>query len=365
MHTVAYVVSSLKRCGPNNQLLGIIKHLDRSKFRPIIVTCGPEPDDSMSQSFTDAELCPIITYPGGRLSWQLSGPQWLRRTLTDNHVDIVHSQNLRPDIAISSSWAGKPWVSTLRNYPYEDYSMQYGMIVGSLLARQHMLASSKCKHLIACGKTISELYRSHSIPSDVVYNGVDFERFPLARSKTVHPGEGHRLIFTGNLIRRKRVDRVISLFLSMQAAGFANGLTIVGDGPLRGPLQSRSDPAIQFTGNVTNVMPHLHESSLFVMLSESEGIPNSALEALACGLPCILSNIPQHREIHTAMPDYVLLVNGDDKRLIENNAFKATLADWRSSDPAEIRNLAMRRFDIRITSKLYSEHYISALAKST
>ena len=38
-------------------------------------------------------------------------------------------------------------------------------------------------------------------------------------------------------------------------------------------------------------------SDVFVSSSESEGLPNGVLEALASGIPVMLSNIPQHLEI--------------------------------------------------------------------
>lgn len=52
-----------------------------------------------------------------------------------------------------------------------------------------------------------------------------------------------------------------------------------------------------FKGMAHNVADYLDQSDIFVSSSKEEGMPLSVLEAMAHGLPCILSDIPAHREI--------------------------------------------------------------------
>ena len=51
MKKILYIVSSLKKSGPTNQLSYIIKYLDKSKFSPTVLTLSAEPDDSMMEYF--------------------------------------------------------------------------------------------------------------------------------------------------------------------------------------------------------------------------------------------------------------------------------------------------------------------------
>ena len=46
-----------------------------------------------------------------------------------------------------------------------------------------------------------------------------------------------------------------------------------------------------------DVLPYLQAVDYFISASSDEGLPNSVLEALATGLPVLLSDIPSHREI--------------------------------------------------------------------
>jgi len=249
----------------------------------------------MKSLFEDVAAGPIVSFERGRLSWLFHGHTWLKNVLKSEGANIVHTQNFRPDLAMSKISLEIPWICTLRNYPLEDYTATYGFLIGRFMAITHFKATKKCRYPVACGQTISSLYRRHGIHSKVIYNGTDLSQVSMASDTRCNTLGKHRIIYTGNLVSRKRVDRVIDLFKSMKSLGLAESLTIVGDGPLRGALERSGGNGIKFVGLVTNVTDYLQGSTIFVLLSDSEGIPNSVLEALACGLPCILSDIPQHR----------------------------------------------------------------------
>ena len=70
---------------------------------------------------------------------------------------------------------------------------------------------------------------------------------------------------------------------------------MVGDGPeqntMRKTLESHNvaDQCI-FTGRITNVKDYFNMADLFLLPSKKEGLPLTAVEAQACGLPCVLSD---------------------------------------------------------------------------
>ena len=76
-------------------------------------------------------------------------------------------------------------------------------------------------------------------------------------------------------------------------------LVLLGNGPL---LQTAKQLASEYSnislkGEVTDVDEYLEVADCFVPASLSGGLPNSVIEALAVGLPIILSDIPVHQEI--------------------------------------------------------------------
>jgi glycosyltransferase involved in cell wall biosynthesis len=59
------------------------------------------------------------------------------------------------------------------------------------------------------------------------------------------------------------------------------------------------EACVQFAGHLPNasVWALMKKAAVFVSLSAYEGCPNSVMEAMACGCPLVLSDIPAHREI--------------------------------------------------------------------
>ena len=76
-------------------------------------------------------------------------------------------------------------------------------------------------------------------------------------------------------------------------------LLLLGDGTDFKSLKEEygMNTDILFKGKVFNMNEYLHASDIYLSTSKSEGLPNGVLEAMACGLPVILSDIPQHMEV--------------------------------------------------------------------
>jgi sugar transferase (PEP-CTERM/EpsH1 system associated) len=81
-------------------------------------------------------------------------------------------------------------------------------------------------------------------------------------------------------------------------------LSIVGDGPLLPALRAQVDAAglqdvVWLPGSRSDIPALLQGFSLFVLPSIAEGTPVSLLEAMACGLPAVVSNVGGMPEVVT------------------------------------------------------------------
>jgi glycosyltransferase involved in cell wall biosynthesis len=109
------------------------------------------------------------------------------------------------------------------------------------------------------------------------------------------------LFSISRLVPRKNVDVLIAAVRQLVNEGAELSLIVAGTGPEQeriARLAQESRGAIRFVGFIDEAQKRtlLSESDAFVQLSTREGLSIATLEALASGLPCIVSNIPGVRE---------------------------------------------------------------------
>lgn len=111
-------------------------------------------------------------------------------------------------------------------------------------------------------------------------------------------GERKKEIVTaGRVSKQKNHSLLIDAFAMISDKYPEYKLIIYGDGPLMNNLRNKvtqlglSEKVI-LPGRVDNIKDKIYESSLFVLSSDFEGMPNALLEAMALGLPCISTDCP-------------------------------------------------------------------------
>jgi sugar transferase (PEP-CTERM/EpsH1 system associated) len=127
-------------------------------------------------------------------------------------------------------------------------------------------------------------------PVHVVPNGIDAGRFTPPASPSPEP----RVVFCGVMDYAPNVDGVLwfvrEVWPRVRAAKSGARLTIVGARPTSAIRGLASDPSIEVTGTVPDVRPYLWQSAVSIApLLIARGVQNKVLEALAAGLPCVVS----------------------------------------------------------------------------
>lgn len=113
-----------------------------------------------------------------------------------------------------------------------------------------------------------------------IQNGI----WPIEKKKSNPVGNKFKIIFVGRLQKPKRVDLLIEAVSSFNDVE----LTVVGNGPLLNKLPRYKN--VLFLGEVPN-FSDFYKYDLFSLISDSEGLPMSALEASSSQLPLLLSNV--------------------------------------------------------------------------
>ncbi|MEZ9976644.1 glycosyltransferase [Vibrio breoganii] len=298
---VLYVVSTLARSGPTNQLLNIVRNLDSELFEPTVLTLSPEPSDSLKSRYDELNIN-VVTLGLSRIKGLLHSKSMLSNFIKQNKPSVIHTQGIRADTLLSKLNLGIPWLLTSRNYPYDDYPMKFGRFKGGLMAYSHVAAMKKCANVVACSKTIAAELNKHSIKAKPIQNGVHTD-FSDAEPKTVNSEfEKPLFVSVGSLISRKNMAFLIEAF-NHYSSDNKGSLVILGGGPEYEELKAlaQSD-RIHLLGSVDNVRDYLRNADYFLSSSLSEGLPNTVLEGLSAGLPALLSDIPSHTEIAMESP---------------------------------------------------------------
>lgn len=126
---------------------------------------------------------------------------------------------------------------------------------------------------------------------EILPDSVDLDRF--------HPEPAEKkydLVTVARFDPAKRLENFLQIVANVKAKKSNIKVVLVGDGPLRSRLENLSreldiEDNIDFVGYKDNVEYYYNSSRIFVLTSEREGFPMVVLEAMGCGLPCVISNV--------------------------------------------------------------------------
>jgi sugar transferase (PEP-CTERM/EpsH1 system associated) len=126
----------------------------------------------------------------------------------------------------------------------------------------------------------------------VIENGVDAAFFRPPGP----PSEEPRVVFTGVLDYAPNVDAVLWLAREVWPQVLYRRpdarLALVGASPTKAVRALASEPSIEVTGTVADVRPHLFRAAVGVApLALARGVQNKALEAIAAGLPVVVTPV--------------------------------------------------------------------------
>ena len=211
-----------------------------------------------------------------------------------------------------------------------------------------------------------------NITSDirVIYNFIDFDRFKKTDKehfkKAIAP-EGEKIIVhVSNFRKVKRVQDVIKVFAKVQAEIPAK-LLLIGDGPERQSLEVLCREMglcdeIRFLGKQNAVEELLSLADLFIIPSQNESFGLAALEAMACEVPIISSDVGGLPEVNISGVTGYTCGLGDIEAMSEG-ALKIL------QDPVlhnEMKQNALKRaqeFSIDNVLPVYEEYYLHLIKK--
>lgn len=163
----------------------------------------------------------------------------------------------------------------------------------------------------------------------------DREREQARARFAVRPDE-LAVVFTGRLHPDKQLPTLLGALSRLTAERPAR-LLVTGEGPERDRLEQRAREQgladrVSFLGRLDDQRPALHAADVFCLPSVSEGISVALLEAMACGLAVVVSDIAANREVVGEERDGLVAPCGDEqawhralRRLADDRELRASL----------------------------------------
>jgi glycosyltransferase involved in cell wall biosynthesis len=159
------------------------------------------------------------------------------------------------------------------------------------------------------------------------------------------------LVCAARLVEEKGLDILIRAVSKVVRQGVPCKCIILGDGPLKVTLQKKVGfeglwDHVLFKGFQPDMRPYLQAASAFILTSHLEGLPISILEAMACGLPCIVTNVGGNAEAVKDQVTGLVIQPSSADAAADAILYLANNPDRRAEMSGKAREVASQSFDI-------------------
>jgi len=301
--TVAMVVGQLQLGGAERQLFELATRLDRARYVPSVI-CLSEVTQPYAGMLRDAGITVDVLPRGGHNDFRRA--LGLARLLRERGVGLVHSfliaANAYAWVACALGGRARFIASSRTCIPPRGFWA--GLV--------HRRAFHAAAAVIANSRRVMEftrdLYRLEPERIRVIPNGVATDGFrddggarrsAARRAWDVRDDE----LLVGS-IGRLSPEKNLALFVEVArmrcegpgGAARRERYVLVGDGPSRADLERRIRDAdlgrrVILAGGRPDVAALLPAFDLFMMTSDTEGLPNAVMEAMAAGLPVVATRV--------------------------------------------------------------------------
>lgn len=293
---LAMVVPSLRGGGLERIVADLALELDPARFR-VAVFCV----SGLGVFADELRAAGIEVHDCTEAGWRMRGvPIRLLRAIARFRADIIHAH--------SGTWYPAAVVRWLLRRPrlvFTDHGRYLPEPAGR--ARVERWCARRSDAVITVSDELADyVTRSLSLGTRprVVPNGIDLRRFrsttPSSRADLRREWQAHDDDVVGIAIGRfvpvKNHAGMLEAFARARAAAPRLRLVLLGSGALEGSLRERANALgiadrVHFAGFRRDIPACLQAADVFVLPSDSEGLPMSLLEALAAGLPVVATRV--------------------------------------------------------------------------
>jgi glycosyltransferase involved in cell wall biosynthesis len=327
---IMHILGNFGVGGAEMGVVRLINALPKDSTRHFVCSLGP---DLSMQELLPHEV-PYFKLNRHKPDYSVFIP--LYRLLKWTKTDVAHVNNLAPwfDTAVASKLAGCQCLETFHGV--EQSIIQFSTFKKTLFRAASALTSGIVSVSDSAAQLLSALTGIDQERIAVVSNGIDTRSFkPTSdmlktelRKKLKLPS---RKILFGCVAGLRSVKNHEGLIIAFAKALKSESgsifermahLILVGNGPLEAYLKELCimlgvENRVHFMGRCNNVLDFLQAFDVFVMNSRTEGLSYAVLEAMACGLPVIVTNVGANPRLIANGQEGFLVAEGDDRQMAD------------------------------------------------
>lgn len=371
---IAHVMYRFDVGGLENGVVNLINNMPVEAYRHAIISLTEITDFRHRIKRDDVQFIALNKGPGHSL-WLYPKLFKLFRTLKPA---VVHTRNLGALELVIPAWA-----AAVPARIHGEHGRDVGDLDGSSKKYQWVrrLYSPFVTYYIALSRNLQDyLLESVGTPRGKVfqiYNGVDATLFfPAAKRQAVQgcPFVSDDLWLLGTVGRMQTVknqtDLARAFIMALELAPELRRtlrLVMIGEGPLRTESMQLLEKAgcrelAWLPGERSDVADILCALDCFVLPSLAEGISNTILEAMSCGLPVIATDVGGNAELVEPGVTGALVSSGDIPALAAEIVAFARDRDRARAMGQAGRQAVERRFSLMAMVNQYQELYDRCLA---
>lgn len=372
--TVMFPVNKLIVGGAEQQLLELVRGMDKNRFEPIVVSLYPggalEPE---VKALPGVEL--ICLNRKGQYDFFILLS--IFRILRQRRVQIV-----QPFLTPASFFGLLPALTSRRlvKVVTERCGVRANPRLGSIIYRKIEDFLTRFADWVIPNSQAGESYLLHrGINSNrirVIYNGINLKRLTpdLATVAQIRdhmrlPPEGRVVGITASLTPAKDHATFLQAARLISQKRPQTRFAVLGDGPLRPTLEGMAkelgiESLVTFFGNQRDVGSHISVYDVACLTSmDHEGCSNVTLEAMAMGKPVVVSDIGGNRELVDHGKNGLLIPAGNPQAFADAILTCLKQPDWARQMGDQAKRMVLTQFSLERMVHDYQVLYENAIVQ--
>ncbi len=298
----------------------------------------------------------------------------LARLIRAVRPDIIHARNF-------NTWADTRIAAKLARFATRNVAFGFHGLesdrgfLGTQRIRARRLRFHRIRFTSVSYAGRAQLMEQLSVPYDnitVLRNGIDTGAFSPttqrmsvdARQRVGIDPRAFVVVTVASLVPVKEHVAMLRAIAAAQPKPERWTWLVVGEGPMSDKVKDvlrniENPPQVIFAGRQADVRPHLHAADAFLLASQYEQLSIALLEAMAAGLPAIVTDVGDHADIVRHGVDGFVVRPGDGPSLSASLQRIAADKDCRKNMGIAARQHILDAHSLETTSRQYVRYYQS------